>query len=527
MDIDYSVASWNLRGLNNPARRNSICLFLQSFNLSLICAQESELELVDSSIISQTFGPAFDGFDFVPALGTRGGIILAWRTDHLRISILHKGDFSITAEVQSLNDAKAWAVTSVYGPQQIPDKELFIQELLQIGASMNLPWIVNGDFNLVLDQADKSNGRVNRRLMNKFKHAINSLALQDMPLQGRKYTWSNEQEEPILARLDRVLFNPPWEDLYPISDLTALSTDISDHCPLLMTCSATRPRSFRFRFENFWPKLPGFAETVKSAWESAEPHADPLFAVDCKLKATAKALRSWGQRKQSQLALLFQIANEVILRLDEAREARQLTDGERRLRAFLKGKCLALASLERTRLRQRARVRDLREGDANSKYFHMKANARRRKHLIPILRLNDKVATTIDDKLDLATEYFSGIIGSVPLRQLALNLDALQLPSLTATQARSLGAPFTKDEVKKIIMEMPSERAPGPEGFSGLFFKTCWEVIGDDFVPALEHLHKGQFRNFRRLNSSILILLPKKENPMDLKDYRSISLIQS
>jgi hypothetical protein len=52
-------------------------------------------------------------------------------------------------------------------------------------------------------------------------------------------------------------------------------------------------------------------------------------------------------------------------------------------------------------------------------------------------------------------------------------------------------------------------------------------VIGDDFVAALEHLHSGQFSSFRRLNSSILILLPKKENPMEIKEYRPISLIHA
>jgi hypothetical protein len=234
-----------------------------------------------------------------------------------------------------------------------------------------------------------------------------------------------------------------------------------------MTCSSSRPCSFRF----------GFFETVQSALCSTESTTDLLITIDAKLKTTAKALRSWGQRKQSQFALLFQIANEVILRLNEPREARQLTDGERRLRAFLKGKCLAFASLERTRLGQRARVRDLQEGDVNSKYFHMKANARRRKHLIPILRHNEKTATRTADKLDLATDYFSEIIGCAPSRQRTLNLDAVDLPSLTATQARSLEAPFTKDKVKKIITEMPSDRAPGPDGFSGIFFKTCWEVI--------------------------------------------------
>jgi exonuclease III len=276
MDLDLSVASWNLRGLNNRARRNSICLFLSSFNLSLVCAQETKLRQVDSVIISQTFGHAFDEFDFIPADGTRGGIILAWRSDVLQISTLHKGEFSITAKVTSRKDARTWAVTSVYGPQEIADKVRFLQELSQVGSSMQLPWVVNGDFNLVTDTAEKSNGRVNRRMMNKFRHTLNSLALQDMPLLGRSFTWSNEQEEPILARLDRVLFNPTWEDLYPISDLAALSTNISDHCPLLMTCSSARARSFRFRFENFWPKLPGFQEVVQAAWSASETVGDPL-----------------------------------------------------------------------------------------------------------------------------------------------------------------------------------------------------------------------------------------------------------
>jgi hypothetical protein len=52
--------------------------------VSLICAQETKLELVDAAVVSQTFGPRYDGFDFIPAQGTRGGIILAWRSDHLR-----------------------------------------------------------------------------------------------------------------------------------------------------------------------------------------------------------------------------------------------------------------------------------------------------------------------------------------------------------------------------------------------------------------------------------------------------------
>jgi hypothetical protein len=82
-----------------------------------------------------------------------------------------------------------------------------------------------------------------------------------------------------------------------------------------------------------------------------------------------------------------------------------------------------------------------------------------------------------------------------------LNLNELQLNSLSTSQARILDAPFSREEVKKVVMEMPSDRAPGPAGFSGLFFKFCWEIIGDDLLAALEHIHKGHFYNFQQLNS--------------------------
>jgi heterodisulfide reductase subunit C len=89
-------------------------------------------------------------------------------------------------------------------------------------------------------------------------------------------------------------------------------------------------------------------------------------------------------KKTSHLGLLFQIANDVIQHFDEAKELRPVPEGKR-LRAFLKGICVALPSLEHTRFRQRAHIRDIREGDTNSKYFHMKANAWQCKYLIPIL----------------------------------------------------------------------------------------------------------------------------------------------
>jgi hypothetical protein len=64
---------------------------------------------------------------------------------------------------------------------------------------------VVGDFNLILQEADKNNVHINRRNMALFRRTVDRLDLRDMQLHGRLYTWSNERSNPTLIKLDRFL----------------------------------------------------------------------------------------------------------------------------------------------------------------------------------------------------------------------------------------------------------------------------------------------------------------------------------
>lgn len=37
-----------------------------------------------------------------------------------------------------------------------------------------------------------------------------------------------------------------------------------------------------------------------------------------------------------------------------------------------------------------------------------------------------------------------------------------------------LTEPFTLAEIESVIRNMPSNKAPGPDGFNGVFIKKCW-----------------------------------------------------
>lgn len=76
-------------------------------------------------------------------------------------------------------------------------------------------WVVAGDFNLILDSADKNNGRANRRNIARFRGVVDELELRDIHLHGRLYTWSNERTNPTMVKLDRVLTSVDWEERFP------------------------------------------------------------------------------------------------------------------------------------------------------------------------------------------------------------------------------------------------------------------------------------------------------------------------
>lgn len=67
------------------------------------------------------------------------------------------------------------------------------------------------DFNLILDEADKNNSRINRRMMWSFRWMVAKLQLLDIHLHRHRYTWSNEHEHPTLIRLDRMLASNDWK----------------------------------------------------------------------------------------------------------------------------------------------------------------------------------------------------------------------------------------------------------------------------------------------------------------------------
>jgi len=164
--------------------------------------------------------------------------------------------------------------------------------------------------------------------------------------------------------------------------------------------------------------------------------------------------------------LQLALAREVVLRIDEAQELRVLSPREQALRKSLKLRVLGLASLARTIARQRSRLTFLSEGDANTRFFHLQACHRGRKNRIDSLSVLGDEVFSEEGMAQAAYDHFNSVLGAAFDRTRRMNLEAIGLPSLGSEALENV---FTEDEVKGVIMSMPNDKAPGPDGFTGIF----------------------------------------------------------
>ena len=84
--------------------------------------------------------------------------------------------------------------------------------------------------------------------------------------------------------------------------------------------------------------------------------------------------------------------------------------------------------------------------------------------------------------------------------------------------------PFEHEEIDSVVKRMPIDKAPGPDGFNGMFMKRCWQIIKQDFYSLCDEFYNGTV-NLESINRSYITLVPKTSNPETVNDFRPISLL--
>ncbi|XP_039161265.1 uncharacterized protein LOC120289927 [Eucalyptus grandis] len=300
------------------------------------------------------------------------------------------------------------------------------------------PWLVAGDFNAIKDPSDRMGG--SNAWIPYFDEFANCLAQSEL------------------------------EDL----DLHF------DHSPMVVRILDPVIKRRPFKYFEFWSEHPNFTSIVQQIWDS---HIQGIYMYI--LVSKLKLLK--GKLKQ----LNMDTFSNISARAEEARESLQLVQTE----LVLDPQNPQLAELEQTRravtvdLRrdeesfygQKSRIRWLKEGDSNTRFFHLSLSK---------------------PSLQEVTDY-------------------IRRP-LTMDQVSTLSRPVLDMEIRDTLFSLPRGEAPGPDGFTVEFFKSNWDIVGPSVLDAVKEFFSSR-RLLKEVNNTILTLVPKVPNACAVTDYRPIA----
>jgi hypothetical protein len=158
---------------------------------------------------------------------------------------------------------------------------------------------------------------------------------------------------------------------------------------------------------------------------------------------------------------------------------------------------LGLATIEKSRAKQISRVTWLKLGDANAKFFHLMENNRKKKNYMHTKQVNNDLAVTQAQKQQAVYEHYLKHTRTYAPRQCSLNFSSLKWEPKYLNHLKTT---FTEQEIKNVIFSAPKEKAPRPDGFIGLFFSSCWELIKHDLIRAIHHFYTMNQQDLYWLN---------------------------
>jgi hypothetical protein len=200
-----------------------------------------------------------------------------------------------------------------------------------------------------------------------FNEIISNLSLVELPIKGRSYTWSNMQSTPLLEQLDWYFTTTDWTLSFPNTQVHPLSRPVSDHIPCVVKIDSKIPKAAIFRFENYWIRQPGFFEVVANIW-AMNAEGNSARVISMKLKWLRKALKKW-KGNISNMDMLINNCNSVILMLDELEEVRALHITEWNFRNIIKNKVNHLLTCKDLLWKNRCTIRWAKLGDENTSFF--------------------------------------------------------------------------------------------------------------------------------------------------------------
>ncbi|RVW93099.1 Trafficking protein particle complex II-specific subunit 130-like [Vitis vinifera] len=220
------------------------------------------------------------------------------------------------------------------------------------------------------------------------------------------------------------------------------------------------------------------------------------FRLASKLKVMKQKIKEWNREVFGRLEVNKNLALQQVEFWDRVESERSLSVSETEMKKEAKETFKKWVLLEETHWRQVSRELWLKEGT--------------------------KTQVEEQEVREGIVQNFQQLLTEEPSWR--ADIEGLHLPCLNSYEAEGLEVPFTVEEIHSALMDMNGDKAPGPDGFTGAFWQTCWDFVKEEIMDLFKEFFV-QKSFAKSLNTTFLVLIPKKGGAEDLGEFRPISLL--
>jgi hypothetical protein len=277
-----------------------------------------------------------------------------------------------------------------------------------------------------------------------------------------------------------------------------------------------------FKFNNYWLESKELPKVVESYWLANNVNGWMSFVIREKLKGLKVVLKEWHKLEYGSLEVKIKGLMGDINNLDVKGEQVGLSNQEMICRKEKFEILWRLLKNKEAFIFQRSRSKWLKEGDANTKFFHGCVRARTKANCISALKVDDVWIDNPSLIKSAVLSYFENHVSSTPC--VRPKLDGVDFPRLSDAENVGLTSPFSLDEIELVVKHSDGNKSPGPDGFNLAFVKKFWDLLKGDIRIMFDQFH-GNATLPKSLLSYFVTLIPKVNSPSSLSDFMPISLL--
>lgn len=526
------LCSLNCQGLGSKEKRERLNIWKKNQKSNILYIQESHfIQEIENTLYHENDDKKYHSYGNKQSRGV--SIFINANLNYKLIKEIkdNEGRFLlINIEIDNNN----FTLVNIYAPNKQKERNSYYKKIDKLIKENRMGiLILGGDMNESLSKIDRK-GNFSDKIVSSFKKLKKTHKLIDIWREINpkleQFTWRRKHNHNIASRIDYFLISPDIRPHVVSADIRPAMISCTDHQAISLMIRLPHINKGRgyFKINNSILDNDTYKDIIKNlinSYQKKMGSQDPrvlwdLFKLEVKELTSSFCKRLASEKKNIKRDLEIKLKN---LNKQDSKNPNVIHNIKE-----IENELEQLYIKDAKGAQVRSRIKWIEEGEKNTKFFASLEKSRQAKKTITALKdENGNITSNQTNILNVEKKYYENLYCSTDPDEAAINNyinDTKINHKLKDSESKHLEGELSIEECTQAVFNMKINKSPGLDGLTVEFYRTFWEELKNFMVIVFNYCF-----NHQELTSSqkigVLSLLYKKNDPLNLDNYRPITLL--